>query len=197
MVSDDCLLTPQSLKNGYDLFETQTKPVGAIAFYHRNIPFHQNEWKKPGTYFVNKVFGKIYLNHGLYLKKALEKVNYIDEENYDFYCADVDLSFRLEAAGYQCIPAEKSYVEHYPHANIEIRNDNSITGNKDFLVLQKRWPGNAPIKNSFSSIPKMFFDKSQTVQKFKFFHITNTKLWYPIIKHALLKRFTTHGQKNV
>jgi len=102
MVSDDCLLVPNSLKNGYNFFEEKLKQqekVGAVAFYCRNIPFFVSEWSKPGTYVVNKVFDKFYLNNGLYLKKALEEVDYIDEKNFLFYCGDVDLCFKLNKKG--------------------------------------------------------------------------------------------------
>jgi glycosyltransferase involved in cell wall biosynthesis len=196
MISDDCLIIPDAIKNGYNLFEEQlknNKKIGALAFFYRNIPFFYKDWKKSGTYFVNKVFDKFYLNHGLFLKSALEEVDYIDEERYKFYCADVDLSFKLQEKNYACMPAPNSFIEHYPHANVTVRKKNEGPSVDDFYALQKKWGVLTPQEKSFSSIQKVFFDKDKTVQKFSRAHFTNVGLWSQIIKNSRI--FRTLGRK--
>lgn len=139
MLSDDCLLIPESLKNGIEDFEqliSQGKRVGALAFHWRN-------WPSCNKYFVIKVKGQVYLNHGIYLRKALEEVNYINEKDYYFYCADTDLSFRIVNAGYSVEVTNRSIVEHSQHINIKVRKSNKGK-NKERLrhdedSLQKNW----------------------------------------------------------
>ena len=83
MLSDDCIVTPNSLINGIQLFDNSLAnpsiKVGAIAFYWRN-------WPKDQKYLVGKTWGdNIFVNHGLYLNAALKEVSYADEDNYHFY----------------------------------------------------------------------------------------------------------------
>jgi glycosyltransferase involved in cell wall biosynthesis len=80
MLSDDCLVVPGAIKNGYALFEekmNKEEKVGAIAFYFRNYPVDD-------FYYVGLTFGKIFVNHGMFYKKGLEEVGYIDEDSYLF-----------------------------------------------------------------------------------------------------------------
>lgn len=186
MVSDDCLIVPNSLKNGYEFFEEKLKnneKIGAVAFYWRNAPFFYKDWKTHTTYNVLCNFGKMYLNHGMYLKEALEEINYIDEENYLFYCADVDLCLRLWEKGYQCIAAPNSYVEHYLHATPSVKKGNQQ--NYDELFLHKRWDEklNWPKdQNSFGKIEKNFYDKHKTIEQFKKLHFRNLEFWSNFVK---------------
>ncbi len=118
MLSDDSLLVPGSVMNGYVEFEERLKRgegIGAIAFYFRNYPGDTQ-------YFISRTLGnRLYLNHGLFLKSALEDINYIDEDNYFFYHGDADLSLRLWEKGYQVIEGRKSFLEHFKHANVKER----------------------------------------------------------------------------
>lgn len=135
MVSDDCLLVPGAIVNGHNQFETlQTtgKKTGAIAFFWRN-------WPDANHYWIGKLFGIPFVNHGLYLREAMHKVDFIDEENYKFYCADGDLCLRIFKEGYEIAPAENSYVEHYNYANIKIRAENSTSTQADLYVFKNRW----------------------------------------------------------
>lgn len=191
MVSDDCLIVPNAIKNGYELFEKKLQnkeKIGALAFFYRNSPFFYKDWKKPGKYFVNKVFDKIYINHGMYLKEALQEIDYIDEKNYEFYCADVDLSFKLQQHGYACIPAPNSYIEHYMHANIKLRKHNEKPLQKDFLQLQKKWNTFMPEDTAFTSISKEHSDTYQTINQFKKAHFTNMQFWTLVLKEIINKR---------
>lgn len=190
MISDDCLIVPDSIRHGYELFENklqQKERVGALAFYYRNIPFFRKDWTKPGTYFINTVWDKMYVNHGLYLKESLAHVDYIDEKTYAFYCADVDLSFKLQQARYACLPAPDSYIEHYPHANMKLRVSNESPSHKDLVALQNKW-GIPTSDTLFSSIQKEYLDLHKTVKCFTSVHLTNVALWKQVIKESLYKR---------
>lgn len=117
MLSDDCLIVPGAIKHGFNLFEEQlekNEKIGAIAFYWRH-------WSINKEYHVGTSLGdKMYVNHSIYLKSALEDVNFIDEKTFKFYTADIDLCFKMIKKGYKIIESDNSYIEHYPHANIKI-----------------------------------------------------------------------------
>lgn len=194
MLSDDCLLIPNAIVNGYKFFEERLKnreKIGALAFYWRNIPFHHQNWTKEKTYHVLRNFDKTYVNHGMYLKKALEEVDYIDEDTYFFYAADTDLCLRMLQKGYKCAEAPNSYVEHYLHATIKQKQKNS--NNKDQKIFHEKWepifnwPRN---KSSYSSKEKAFKDTNGTVKQFSHAHFTNIELWSFLTKEAIKKRKT-------
>ncbi|MCX6698302.1 MAG: glycosyltransferase, partial [Methanomicrobiales archaeon] len=92
MLSDDCLVIPGAIINGYQTFEKESengRPVGGVCFYFR-------EWPDYPHFFIALAPNNILLlNHGLFSKNALEDVEYIDEDNFFFYCADFDLSLRI------------------------------------------------------------------------------------------------------
>ena len=100
MLSDDCLVIPGAITKGIQHSEKMAKKgerVGATAFYWRN-------WPEQKDYWVGVAWGeRLFVNHGLYLREALQKVNFIDDTNFFFYHADGDLSLRIWEAGYTCI----------------------------------------------------------------------------------------------
>lgn len=133
MISDDCLLTPGSVKNGIDYFEELLRKgerVGAMAFYWRNWPEQEDYWV--GLTLGNKMF----VNHGLYLRDALEDVGWIDEETYRFYHADGDLCLKLWKAGYIVRDCKKAFVEHKHHTGSK-----RINNKKDWNAYLKKWEG--------------------------------------------------------
>ncbi|MCE5336499.1 MAG: glycosyltransferase [Desulfobacteraceae bacterium] len=136
MLSDDCLIVPGAVQNGYRFFEnrlTRGHRVGALAFFWRNVP-------GPKQYWTFRVLSKaLMVNHGMFLKEALEEVNYIDEDTYQFYCADGDLCLKLWHAGYQVLESPKSFVEHHAHANIKQRDRNAASASADQEMLLQRW----------------------------------------------------------
>jgi len=112
MMSDDTLLIPNTIMNGYNHFEKklqQGEKIGAIAYYFRNYP--GDKQYSVYTTYANKIF----VNHGMFLKKALEEVGYMDEEKYFFYCADVDLCLKLDEIGYKTIAHDTCVMEHFKH----------------------------------------------------------------------------------
>ncbi len=166
MLSDDCLVIPGAIKNGVALFEKKLsagEKTGAVAFYWRNFP----EQKK---YWVGLTLGnKIFVNHGLYLKKALEEVSFIDDETCAFYFADGDLCLKLWQNGYTCIDSPESFIEHYSHANLEVRNSNSEKVKADWKNYLSKWENifyDPKLKNIGSWIEKEFYDKTETHKTF-------------------------------
>lgn len=166
MISDDCIIVPGALENGMQLFErclAEGQKVAAAAFYWR-------ETGKDRQFHIGTPFGNLmYLNHGLYLKAALQDVNYIDEKAFNFYWADVDLCFRFYQAGYIVVESPDSYVEHYPHANLEVRKNNESSNERDKKAFFQRWlkvfPSMLDRELSIQK-KKSFIDLEDTAQKF-------------------------------
>ena len=127
MLSDDCLVIPSAIKRGLAL----EAPV--VAFYWRDFPVD-------ARYRVGVSFGgRLFVNHGLYLRDALEEVGFIDEEGYAFYHADGDLAQRLAEAGHACVASEDSYIEHYADANPAVRASNLVRERADWETYSTRW----------------------------------------------------------
>ena len=137
MISDDCLLVPSAVMNGYDQFEkmlTEGKKVGGLAFWWRN-------WPTDEKYKINYSIAGYSpsINHGMYLREALEDVGWIEEDAYMFYCADGDLAYKICKAGYTIEVCDSAIVEHHAHANPAIRNSNAVLFEKDRQVFISRW----------------------------------------------------------
>ena len=168
MVSDDCLVVPNAIKNGINLFEQKLssgEKIGSVAFYWRNWPMHKK-------YFVMSTLGNtLYVNHGLFLNKALKEINYIDEQNFQFYNGDCDLGLKFAHAGYKCIVSENSYIEHYQHANLKVRKTNESLSSVDGPAFLKKWKGIFfEDENNLGGqiIEKEFDDKTKTAEKYKY-----------------------------
>ncbi len=162
MVSDDCLIVPGAIRNGIQYFEKRLKAgqkVGAVAFYWRN-------WPELGEYWVGLTFGnKTFVNHGLYLRSALEEVGFIDEDSYAFYHADGDLCMKLWHKGYECLDARESFIEHHGVANVKVRTSNLERQQRDWATYQNRWePVFGP--QTQSRIDIKFDDPFKTFKKF-------------------------------
>jgi len=139
MVSDDCLLDNGALVNGLAEFEqalSEGRNLGALAF-----PFL--EWPTQEKLWVRKVFGQVYVNHGLFLRAALERVNWIDEL-FQFYYADFDLCLRLIQAGYEIGIARKARALHNFHANTFLRSGNNVISQFDKSRILAKWSGVFP-----------------------------------------------------
>jgi glycosyltransferase involved in cell wall biosynthesis len=183
MLSDDCLLVPYSVKNALDeldQLEKSNRKIGAMAFFWRNWPEMKNYW-------VGTTFGKIFVNHGIYLKEALEKVDFINVSDYSFYHADGDLSLKIWHAGYEIIASSNSYVEHFTHANVNVRNSNLNKQAIDYDVYIKKW------KNyNFTGIVyqedwlyKDYYDRYETYRRFPKYEVY--KYYVNKLKTKILK----------
>ncbi|OGZ22739.1 MAG: hypothetical protein A3A08_01795 [Candidatus Nealsonbacteria bacterium RIFCSPLOWO2_01_FULL_41_9] len=166
MLNDDCLVIPNAIKNGYQLFEqklAEGKKIGAMAFYLRN-------WPDETPYKIQYALdGKMDVNYGLFLKSALEEVGYIDEDLYQFYYAGSDLCLKLIQKGYDCIDSPESFIEHYKHANIALRKTNKKFGNSDLQNYIEKWRDiyheNVTANNTVQE--RIFNDTADTVRLFR------------------------------
>jgi GT2 family glycosyltransferase len=161
MISDDCLLLQGAVKNGVTLFENlllEDQKIGAMAFYWRN-------WPEQKDYWVGLTLGmKMFVNHGLYLRKALEEVNWIDEESYQFYHADGDLSLKIWQAGYSIVDCKTAFVEHCDHVK-----PNRISDFQDWEAYLKKWDGifyDPQMNNGGGWIYQPFSDPLHTYKRF-------------------------------
>lgn len=162
MLSDDCLLVSGAVMNGYNYTEqllNSGRKIGAVAFYWRN-------WPKQSKYMVGLAFGKLFVNHGFYLKDALEDVDWIDEINYHFYHADSDVCLKLWDKGYEVIDSPDSYVEHFIHANKKVRKSNSYDQPKDWETYLSRWGKLGVTDNNPPWLYKEFLDQTNTFLQF-------------------------------
>lgn len=185
MLSDDCLVVPGAILNGYNLFEERLKAgekIGAVAFFWRDVP-------GPNKYWIGILFGrKILVNHGIFLKKALEDVQYIDEDAFRFYYADGDLCLRICQKGYAIIESANSYIEHYAHANIKLRKGNAQSANEDNKHFLDRWSIILEEEVSDDSLGikniKEYVDHFKTANKFNTVRLLEV---YRINQHIKLK----------
>ena len=138
MLSDDCLLLPNAVNNAIDRYnrlKREGKRIGGIAFYYRNWP---NEDK---FYVQNTLGGKLMVNHGIFLKHALEKVNYANEDSYMFYKADGDLCLKIWQAGYEIVDCPTAFVEHYYDPTESVRRANNAALKQDRKTYKQKWQG--------------------------------------------------------
>ncbi len=133
MLSDDCLAVPGAIGEGLNVFERHEQRLGAVAFYWRN-------WPEEDAYHVGRTFGdRVFVNHGLFAREALEAVGFADEDAFGFYHADGDLALRLDAAGWPCVDSPSSFVEHFSHANVDLRGANAQRQSDDWTAYAARW----------------------------------------------------------
>jgi glycosyltransferase involved in cell wall biosynthesis len=172
MLSDDCLIVPGAIVNGYNLFEEKLgngQKVGAVAFYWRN-------WPEKERYWVGLTLGKkMFVNHGMYLKKALDEVGYIDEDTYHFYYADGDLCLKIWQKGYSVIDSPNSYIEHYSHVAPFFRRSNAGREKSDWKNYLNKWKGvfYNDGKSTGWIIEKDYMDPNKTADRFALHHSLN------------------------
>jgi GT2 family glycosyltransferase len=164
MISDDCILLPGAIERGISRFEERLKqrPVGGVAFYFRN-------WPEESEYYVQRTLGgRLMVNHGLFLREALEEIGWADEENYLFYKADGDLCLRLWQAGYEIIDAPGAFVEHYLDPQEHVRLQNNKTLEQDKKTYSARWKRLALLsraKENMGKITLTFDDPARTAER--------------------------------
>lgn len=173
MLSDDSLVIPGAIVNGIGHAESlieQGTNIGGVAFYFR-------EWSRDNKYHVGCTLSKkMYVNHGLYLNKALADVNYIDEDNFFFYNADGDLCLKMWQKGYAIVDSPHSYIEHYPHANLSVRKTNYQKHEQDNKNYFAKWAGifYDPATHIIGDkIEKAFNDTTKTGNLFETLHSEN------------------------
>jgi hypothetical protein len=205
MLSDDCLVVPGAIQNGIRDFEEKNRAgppitpledtlvgrkIGALAFYWR-------DWSPKDTpYHVGCTLGgKMYVNHGMFLNSVLKEVGYCDEETFFFYNGDGDLCLKMWQAGYECIDAPDSFIEHYPHANIDVRKTNYVRFNQDLKNYLNKWTGifyDPRVHDVGRIIEKTFVDQDKTGELFLGLHDQiireNPNIIKPASRFAKLKQ---------
>jgi GT2 family glycosyltransferase len=138
MLSDDCLLLPGAVNAGLETAEAlaaEGRRIGGVAFYYR-------DWPEEREYYVQLTLGgKLMVNHGLFVRRALEEVGWADENRYIFYKADGDLCLRMWQAGYEIVDCPRAYVEHYVPAGDALRESNTEALAHDRQAYLDRWTG--------------------------------------------------------
>lgn len=136
MVSDDLILAPGCLQKGYDEIRNRLangEKIGGGAFYFREYPRHD-------YYRVIMLAGNnVHINHGIYYRPAMETVNWLDETNFSFYCADGDFTMRLNRGGWKTIAFEECFAAHLVHVP---KSKKSIPGwmKQDMETYDRMYP---------------------------------------------------------
>lgn len=138
MISDDSVVHPDTLANGVQHFEREIaggRRMGGVAFYWRS-------WPEEDKYRVGASLGNYRMvNHGLFLREALERVGWIDDTLYDFYCADSDLALKIWHAGYEIVACPDALLEHFEWADPKMREHNLANLKIDWDKYTARWTG--------------------------------------------------------
>ncbi|WP_313348908.1 glycosyltransferase family 2 protein [Empedobacter sp.] len=153
MVSDDLLLEKGCLQKGYDFLNMKVKngeKVGGGAFYFREYP-RQDYYR-----IINLPGNNININHGFYQKKALENIDYIEEEYFNFYYGDSDLSLRLSLNGWQVYPLENCFANHLVHLpKFSKKNKISPATKRDTDRFRERY-ANLPLPDKDIIISRLY-----------------------------------------
>ena len=138
LISDDSVVHPDTLANAVRHFDrgiADGHRLGAVAFYWRS-------WPEEKQYRVGSTLGgKTMVNHGLFLREALEQVGWIDDRRYDFYCADGDLALKIWHAGYEIVTCSDALLEHFEHVDPDVRQQNLTGLDTDWSRYLDRWTG--------------------------------------------------------
>lgn len=138
LISDDSVIHPDTLANGVRYFGREIadgRRLGAVAFYWRS-------WPEEKQYRVSSTLGnKTMVNHGLFLREAVERAGWIDDKRYDFYCADGDLALKIWHAGYEVGTCKDALLEHFERVDATIREQNLTRLSTDWSNYLDRWTG--------------------------------------------------------
>jgi hypothetical protein len=138
MMSDDSVLHQDALANGLKTYQKALatgRAIGGVAFRWRSYGDEEN-------YRVGYTLGgQMFVNHGYYVRKALQAVGWLEEEALKFYFADGDVCLKMAAEGYVVICAENSFVEHFENPKQQSSNGPDQVVAKEWEVYLKRWTG--------------------------------------------------------
>jgi len=147
---------------------------------------------------------KMFVNHGLYLRSALEEVKWIDEDRYQFYHADGDLCLKLWQNGYKVMDSRHSFVEHFTHANRTVRKENMVLQQNDWQAYLSRWKNIYYIPPKSNTRDWLYLDYSDNTGTVSSFPLPNrlaalinfkiSYMWSKYIKPIIRKlRGKMHG----
>jgi glycosyltransferase involved in cell wall biosynthesis len=136
MLSDDLYIHPSSIMSAHSLLENdKDQALGACAFLFRDCFIGEE-------FFIYKATeDKILVNHGMYRRNLLASLGWIDEENYQFYLADTDLSLKIWSQGYQIALSCDSLAEHFRFDFDPKRTETLLLSktSKDFERFKQIW----------------------------------------------------------
>lgn len=142
MLSDDLILCDNAINNGLQELNqkiTAGEKIGGGAIFFREYPCDRD-------YHVKLLPGQnIHVNHGFFNKEALEDVAYADENSFEFYGADGDLTMRLNLAGWKTIALSDSYAEHLNHKKFNLSRlicrKKAVQNNLDMKLFHDKYGG--------------------------------------------------------
>lgn len=182
MISDDCLVlgdAPAAAVRHAEQLTAAGRKIGGIAMYYR-------DWPKESDYYVQRTLGgRLMVNHGLFLRSALQDVGWADETTYAFYKADGDLNLRLWQAGYEIVDCPGAFIEHFFDPEEEQRIANSATMQKDREAYGARWREllNEPdLGESMGRLSQSFADRENSVSRWH----AATRGWRARLRRARL-----------
>ena len=156
MISDDCLLLPGAIQAGVERIGEARRAglqVGSCAFYFRN-------WPEEKEFYVQRTLGgNLMVNHGIYMRDALEAAGYANEDEYVFYKADTDLSLKIWQQGFCVIDSPASICEHYVGVEEALRASNNAVADFDRSQMRSFWP-ELTVKKGVSKMGKIFSTRS-------------------------------------
>lgn len=182
MLSDDLYIHPNSIMNAYNLLEDdKEQALGACAFPFRDCFISEQ-------FFIYKACeDKILVNHGMYRRKLLARLGWIDEENYQFYLADTDLSLKIWNLGYQIAVSYNSIIEHFRYEFDPKRCENLACSNEsqDYMRFTEIWGTG---KEGVPAITKEYLP--QIAKGLRMSHMPDGWLFKVLFAKAWLKQIT-------
>jgi glycosyltransferase involved in cell wall biosynthesis len=137
MISDDLILMEGCLQNAYEELSIKIsngEKIGGGAFYFREYPRH--DYYRVGL-LANDY---IVINHGFYNVEALDDISFIEEKEFNFYCADGDLIMRMNNRGWRTIALENSLANHLVHFPNFKKNKVSRATERDIKRFNEKYP---------------------------------------------------------
>lgn len=125
------------------LFDQRDKLHSAGDFYsRRGVPGNRGVWQvDDGRFDAEYVFGACGAG-SVYKREMLDKIGLLDEE-FEFSCEDVDISWRAQLAGYRCAFAKDAIVYHKVSATGGGVLNSFYDGRNFIWLLVKDVPGEA------------------------------------------------------
>ena len=138
MLSDDGVVHADALANGIRAYgEAVNKGlrVGGVAFRWRSYP-EESEYRIGYT-----LGGKMFVNHGFYVREALERVGWLEEERLKFYFADGDVCLKMAEVGYEIIKSDDSFVEHFESPKQKASHSADLRVEGEWQKYLQKWKG--------------------------------------------------------
>ncbi len=133
--SDDILFSRNCLSEAIRQLNKQSEKVAGGVFFYRNLHPTSAGWEKYGIDFAHGQ--KLLLNYGLVRLDYFKDVEGLDEQ-YQFYCADSDLCYKLYEKGYQLIPLSQCLITHNNLLDIQ-KQDNADQSGRDIELCHTKW----------------------------------------------------------